>query len=1407
MNDYRLHFIAIGIEKYLNCGDDMQLPSTIQEITLVRNAFEEKLGYTSRLPQIRLNATKADIEIQLGDWLSQQDLDQRDVVAIYFTGHALVGEDKRHHLLTSDYRESNLLATSLTTEQLVSLLAHAHVKHALVILDTCASGQGALDGASSMARFGEGPDADRNPGSGYWLVAASRPREEATVRVFAEALVETIDNPAFAGEGQRFLDISAVIAAVNPKLANSGQSARFAVVHGSGTSPSLPNPRFNPLVPLGIDVATQRRIASQQDLQGYWSPRARGVEVEGQPGNFFCGRSQVLRDIEQWLRCGTKRGLLVTGNPGSGKSAILARILLLSDPVSRDSIALPNDDIDADLLFEYIRGGVYCRNKSFDEVISELGGLSGYGVDVPVQDMIEVLSSKLPGSVYILDGLDESDDAGRVIKELIIPVVRSPNGARILLGVRRYLTNELSSVVQSIDIDEEEYVQLKDLALYAEMIIQEPLDNQASSRYLKAPGKLLDAITTEIAKSSYPTFLIARLTARSLARADARVDPLDPSWVLRLPKSVEAAMEADLSRYGAERIRVTEMLRPLAMARGLGLPWDGLWAGLATALSESGAVYTDEQIEWLMEHAGGYIVNTLEDGRSVYRLYHQALIDYLRDPPLDRHRQTMVFRSLVDSVPLLEGCRTWEAAHPYILQHLASHASEVGTLSSLLEDEWFCVNAEPRRLIQALSASRRLESDWVEGTKSSRVSKIYENAFHALVGTPIPERVSYLAHSSMQLEMHEFRDLAEKAGVAAGWLPRRALSRGSHLEVITEVRGEIQCMAIADLEGQPALVVGDHAGIVHCWAYASMELLWESMPFSDASITVVGSSASYSNGIVCASSNGGVAILDLRSGRTTWRAWPEVKGGIFAATLQRISRGRAVVITGGHDGVLRVTAEDDSKPIVIITSQEWWISAILLARLGDREIICCAGGDGDMCAYDLRGKRLDEKSSFEGNGQVSCLEAIHGMPNVVAAGTEEGSLILFRLKDGKPLVFRTGSFGGVVSLTCRPASNGMATLLAVYASGAVIAYDVRGSNAPQLGEGNILVPSSEDWRSLAYVHAAALFDWAGETIVALAGSDGHIHSMSLGGSSLQPSKRVMGSPLRLASEATFSSSTLVITQDANDDLEAFDVQSGERIWGPITSEGASPMLLARSVENAGYVAILDEQDGEVLLYSAITGKFIDRGWLSNSPRSLSGGYLEGDPIVVGWGVQSLSILDFRDSGEIESRELCDFERAISDVRSYQVDESIRILVASGGQLFGRTIAPARGKSDAVLLLPWGEGAVQLAVSSDGSLTAVADDNGNVTVHMSSTGAAVGPRWKAAVGPLSVFLVAHFGGQPAVITVEEDSRQFRVWRIWGVEAWSFKASAEILHVAVAMDSACVVTRQGLSFLRFTTEERS
>jgi hypothetical protein len=65
-----------------------------------------------------------------------------------------------------------------------------------------------------------------------------------------------------------------------------------------------------------------------------WDAAARGAASDAQPGWYFVGREHALGDLADWLIAppGDRRVRIVTGRAGSGKTAVLGRLVTLARP-------------------------------------------------------------------------------------------------------------------------------------------------------------------------------------------------------------------------------------------------------------------------------------------------------------------------------------------------------------------------------------------------------------------------------------------------------------------------------------------------------------------------------------------------------------------------------------------------------------------------------------------------------------------------------------------------------------------------------------------------------------------------------------------------------------------------------------------------------------------------------------------------------------------------------------------------------------------------------------------------------------------------------------------------------------------------------------------------------------------
>jgi hypothetical protein len=250
------------------------------------------------------------------------------VVVVYYTGHGMQPDRSPYYLLTAAARPDDLEGTALEARQLLGLvwrrdrhgneLPHEAQPQVLVIFDCCFSGAGGIEALKESLQGIGSPK--------VWVLASASSVEWAQQGRFAAALKEALLDPD-VGASQPALALDWVAEKINTTLGPAGQRARYFPPGGESTGlpPFFPNPKYVPSV-AGLTVAEQ-----------HWVSRLRGAPADTTTtvGFYVTGRSgrvRVVEDLARWMRDPDREGLaVVTGSPGSGKSAMLALPVLLSD--------------------------------------------------------------------------------------------------------------------------------------------------------------------------------------------------------------------------------------------------------------------------------------------------------------------------------------------------------------------------------------------------------------------------------------------------------------------------------------------------------------------------------------------------------------------------------------------------------------------------------------------------------------------------------------------------------------------------------------------------------------------------------------------------------------------------------------------------------------------------------------------------------------------------------------------------------------------------------------------------------------------------------------------------------------------------------------------------------------------
>jgi Caspase domain len=750
-DELRRYALAAGTAAYAHLPSEEQLPSVHRDV----DRMVELLGRLKARPvQPLVDPTHDDLLLRLEGWLKDTARTDRDLLVFYYSGHGTVAEDGTHYLLTSDTRVDRLESTAVATERLARVFNGCRLRHMLIVLDTCWAGAGADELTVGLLKMLRGRPSSEG-GRSVWVIAATRRSQEADLEAFVDAFAATIDDERFGGAKQRYLQLDELVGAINARWATRGRRQRAVAQAVELGTPclALPNPRY---------VKGLADSASVADL-GQWDAAARGMGSDTRPGWYFTGRSRVLEELASWLTgpAGDRRIRVVTGGPGSGKTAVLARLVTLGTvgyrqhrvppDVLREADGLPAGAIDVALI---------ATGKSVEDLSDDLAVAVGLGRGVGPAAIATTLRQRHDRFTVVIDALNEAVNPVAVITQLLHPLVQETGSSnvRLLVGTQRHLFDQLLPDAVVFDLDDEAYYERADMVRFVERVLLAGGDPTGSSAYRNRPADARAAASAIAAKADR-TFLIARTYAEMFAGGAGIVDLEEQSWQER-PATLSAAFDASLARLGADRRWVVDLLLPLALAQGQGLPWESIWAPLASAVA--GRAYDDEDVRRLLKIAGGYVVEANEQGRSVYRPHHKAFADHLQAQVVAREAHARITKVLAAGVRRGDGGRPdWTSAHPYVRDHLVEHAAVAGRLDGLLADPLFLAIASRgsmlRALQQATSPPARIAAD------------VYRLAEHNLAYDDPSHNLSVLELAARCTDAHELAARISKTPVERRW--------------------------------------------------------------------------------------------------------------------------------------------------------------------------------------------------------------------------------------------------------------------------------------------------------------------------------------------------------------------------------------------------------------------------------------------------------------------------------------------------------------------------------------------------------------------------------------------------------------------------------------------------------------
>ncbi|MGY4744955.1 hypothetical protein [Streptomyces sp. ATMOS53] len=669
----RRHFVAVATSTY---DDPLWEPLGVDgEVRAMADWLcADGLGtrrFTHAHPHLAYDPTEDDIRKALRNPPHSERWSAGDAAVVFVTGHGTTG-DGGHWTALKATESNRLQATALRTADLVGWLSETDVQHLFLVLDLCYAGHTIAETAVFDREI-----------PGTWLVLPSATKnQEAVTGALTTAIAEFLAELA-SPVGQKYgldqhLDVTVFLDAVERRL---GPGQRLIPLPGSqrsGPHPCLPNPHYRQASSVPLEPARGDLAISRQDLETHWEPRSRGVTEAASPGWLFRGRERIMRGLVDATEA-EPGAALVTGSAGSGKSAVLARLVTLSDPVFLDRYRAEAAAVPPGLAPRprAVDVAVLATGKIGQEVIAQIfraldvpgpGGLGhGHGSPGSVQDLDGWMSAwqcwlerrERPVTV-VVDALDEASDPDGLLAGVLArldPGAPTHRKVRLFVGVRSPggpdgtapspvgggggppLADRAERLLSAcrIRVDEQPWWDPQDMVDYATEILL----HEGDSPYRDHARGLAAEVASVLAAQAGTSFLVARIAGTSLARRSDVVDPDDPRWRAAIGEGVLGVFRHDLHRTlpdGEDRVRAVHLLRAVAFAYGRGLPWPQIWPAVANAVAdEPGTVetpprtYGDSDIAWLLgSRLGAYLVTDREDEVTVYRLFHDALRTILR---------------------------------------------------------------------------------------------------------------------------------------------------------------------------------------------------------------------------------------------------------------------------------------------------------------------------------------------------------------------------------------------------------------------------------------------------------------------------------------------------------------------------------------------------------------------------------------------------------------------------------------------------------------------------------------------------------------------------------------------------------------------------------------------------------
>jgi WD40 repeat protein len=972
---------------------------------------------------------------------------------IYWTGHGSSGSGG-DWLFTSDtLSRAPTESDALDPEAVVGLLGScSDIAQIVMVLDCCGAGATALHIARAIATTSPPEPPPGRRASAISFITATYGEEEAGQRVFAQAVSDAlrIGPPSAAWAAQKpMLSPQEVAAAADDWLSTNHAGLRQRALH------------------VGLEAG------SAFFRNPNYAPRSSDVLVDDV---VLVRRHGILDRILGWVTT-TDSGLyLLTGSMGTGKTFIVLQ--LKADAPVPETSQLARGWIFLDLVGMNLQ-------QCTDTLAPRFGLNASPGSAVLPEDVVKACADARRPVTLVVDAPDEAELRHRVpiVQRLLVPLAATP-GVHVVVadrgGARPTATDELAELrraaSETFDLDKDPDA-VTDIARHvSRVLLSTPLSPYARQT------DLTGAVADQLARRSNGIFLTADMIAQSLAR-EPEVVPADGQVLGTMVRDgMAAALERRFAAFGPRASQLLDILMPLAWAAGAGVPLEVIWPLMANAIRPADSPVPpirEQDITDALVDVGSFVLRTMDNGRELYRIRHEAVAEYLRSRspstgPAAHRRITGALRP---------GPHGWPSADPYVLTYIAHHAEQGGMLAKLFDDPDSMIYCDPAETLAAatrmnvgdrtdsvdlylrsgpLLADARpemrvfvLESMACEGLTRGGLPRSLSFSVQApcfvrwtTAGKPSPHRLIRSRPDTVEAvagvrTLNGYRVAAavgysyqaDPASMAIEtWDPQLAVPM-QPLE-ISGSGASAERFAVASWGDEDLLIVAYRNDMLEGRSLTRDKVLWRRDSGRVYEISVV--PARGESLIATANSADPVVLSRVATGEVV-RTLPPVSGAASFAVGFQID-GNNVICAGTNTGYLDFYATDSGGHLGTVQPEEHWTCAAALVAQG-APLLVGARGDGRIEVRDARNGALRQVSLQDTAEGVETMIVLNGGSGQPIIATADSSLITLWSCEARRLAILRGHAGDVSALDTVPSRYGHEEIVSASTDGTVRVWE------------------------------------------------------------------------------------------------------------------------------------------------------------------------------------------------------------------------------------------------------------------------------------------------------------------------------------------------------------------------------